>query len=52
MIVRLGMAFRERFTNGPLTPWLSEIDPEQKPQSLAVRLFTRKPTVLPDGSRG
>jgi phosphatidylglycerophosphate synthase len=52
MLVRLGMALRERFTNGPLSPWLSKIDPEQKPQPLAVRLFTRKPTVLPDGSRG
>ncbi|RLB66965.1 MAG: CDP-alcohol phosphatidyltransferase, partial [Deltaproteobacteria bacterium] len=52
MLVRLGMALKTRFTSGPLTPWLSEIDPEQKPRSLAVRLFTRKPTILPDGSRG
>lgn len=52
MLIRLGMAIKTRFTSGPLTPWLSRVDPEKKPRSLAVRLFTRRPTVLPDGSRG
>ncbi len=52
MLVRLGMAIKTRFTSGPLTPWLSKIDPEEKPKSLAVRLFTRPPTILPDGSQG
>jgi len=52
MLVRLGMAIKTKFTSGPLTPWLSTVDPEERPQSLAVRLFTRPPTVLPDGSRG
>jgi len=52
MLVRLGMAFKTRFTSGPLTPWLSKVNPEEKPKSLAVRLFTRPPTILPDGSRG
>jgi len=52
MLVRLGMAIKTRFTSGPLTPWLSKIDPGEKPKSLAVRLFTRPPTILPDGSRG
>ena len=52
MIVRLGMAIKTRFTSGPLTPWLSSVDPEEKPRSLAVRLFTRPPTILPDGSQG
>ncbi|MEA2109481.1 MAG: CDP-alcohol phosphatidyltransferase family protein [Pseudomonadota bacterium] len=52
MLVRLAMAIKTRFTSGPLTPWLSKIDPEEKPKPLAVRLFTRPPTILPDGSRG
>ena len=52
MLVRLGMAIKTRFTSGPLTPWLSKVNPEEKPKPLAVRLFTRPPTILPDGSRG
>ncbi len=52
MLVRLAMAIATRFTSGPLTPWLSKINPQEKSKSMAVRLFTRAPTVLPDGSRG
>jgi len=52
MLVRLGMAIKTRFTGGPLTPWLSKIDPEKQSSSFTVRLFTRPPTILPDGSRG
>jgi len=52
MLVRLAMAIVTRFTSGPLTPWLSKINPQEKSKSMAVRLFTRPPTILPDGSRG
>jgi len=52
MLVRLAMAVATRFTSGPLTPWLSKINPQEKSKSMAVRLFTRPPTILPDGSRG
>ncbi len=52
LLVRLGMAIRIRQSGGTLTPWLSKVDPEARPQALALRLFTRQPTILPDGSRG
>ncbi|NPA24634.1 MAG: CDP-alcohol phosphatidyltransferase family protein [Deltaproteobacteria bacterium] len=50
---RLYEAFKAR-RNGPLEAWFTGIDPNNPgPElELAVRVFTRRPTILPDGSRG
>ncbi len=39
---------------GPLKAWFEGIDPDNPGPDLelAVRVFTRRPTILPDGSRG
>ena len=52
LLGRLGMAIKTRLAGDPLTPWLSRVAPAENSKSLALRLFTRRPTVLPDGSRG
>jgi phosphatidylglycerophosphate synthase len=50
---RLYQAFTAR-REGPLKAWFEGIDPLDPPAELAsaIRTFTRKPTLLPDGSRG
>ena len=48
---RLFKALKAR-RNGPLKSWFEDIDPENSRHLTAVRVFTRRPTILPDGSRG
>jgi hypothetical protein len=49
---RLYLALQAKKTDGPLKSWFTEIDPEVGRKMTAVKIFTRKPTLLPDGSRG
>ncbi len=49
---RLYLALQSRKNNGPLKSWFTEIDPKACKEMTAVKIFTRKPTILPDGSRG
>jgi len=49
---RLYLALQSKKINGPLKSWFTKIDPEANSGMTAVRIFTRKPTILPDGSRG
>ncbi len=52
LVWRLYQALRAR-KNGPLKAWFEGLDPETSGRhSTSVRVFTRRPTILPDGSRG
>ncbi len=53
LLWRLYRAFQAR-RRGPLKAWFEGLDPAAPPAGLelAVRTFTRRPTLLPDGSRG
>jgi hypothetical protein len=42
LILRLGMAARERIKTGPLRSWFLDIDPEAKNPSLTQRCFTTR----------
>ena len=42
LLVRLGMAFYARITQGPLQPWFADIDGGVDMESLAVRIFTKR----------
>ncbi len=46
LLGRLAMAVLEKNIKGSLTSWLSEIDPVNERDSLAVRLFTNPPATI------
>ncbi|MBW1645989.1 MAG: CDP-alcohol phosphatidyltransferase family protein, partial [Deltaproteobacteria bacterium] len=48
---RLYRALQARKTSGPLTSWFERVNGENGRRSLAVKIFTRRPIVMPDGSR-
>ncbi len=52
LVYRLYRALQARKAGKPLQAWFETIDPEKARSSFTVRIFTRRPTVLPDGSRG